>query len=175
MDYKMAPTRTRTTWLLWTMDYFPSIHWLVDRLTIHPAHLLAYLALLNSREFERSFAKFWTIDILGKSQQQQNRLLNRSANSTFFLSIISIQRLSFNLERHSTIFKLSFTCKMWLTLIVQLVNIFSYFWDIGVDILVGKEQIGKTFPDDEDFFKGKFDFQWRKNTVVKISILFCIT
>ena len=44
-------------------------------------------------------------------------------------------------------------------MIVQLVNIFSYFWDIGVDILVGKEQIGKTFPDDEDFFKGKFDFQ----------------
>ena len=43
--------------------------------------------------------------------------------------------------------------KMWGTILVLLLSTSAYFWDIGVDLLVAKEQIGRTFP--EDLFKGK--------------------
>ena len=41
---------------------------------------------------------------------------------------------------------------MWMTAFVLLLSTGAYFWDIGIDILVAKEQIGRTFNDEE--FKG---------------------
>ena len=37
---------------------------------------------------------------------------------------------------------------MWATVISSLLSIALYFWDIGVDILVGKEQLAQTFPEE---------------------------
>ena len=44
---------------------------------------------------------------------------------------------------------------MWLVAIIaQLWSICLYFWDVGLDILVGKEGFGKTFPEIQDDSKG---------------------
>ena len=46
---------------------------------------------------------------------------------------------------------------MWASLIGLLMSTGAYFFDIGVDILVGREQISKTFPDYK--FKGFYEVQ----------------
>ena len=45
---------------------------------------------------------------------------------------------------------------MWREAFHLLLRIGAYFWDIGVDIIVGRQQIEKTFP--EYKFKGKFEY-----------------
>ena len=35
---------------------------------------------------------------------------------------------------------------MWAIILTLFIGIGSYFWDIGVDVLVGRQQIEKTFP-----------------------------
>ena len=36
---------------------------------------------------------------------------------------------------------------MWLLKAKLLTHIISFFWDVGVDIMVGKEQFARTFPE----------------------------
>ena len=45
--------------------------------------------------------------------------------------------------------------EMWLMVIIaELWSICLYFWDVGLDILVGREGYGKTFPEIQDDSKG---------------------
>ena len=46
---------------------------------------------------------------------------------------------------------------MWFAAFLLLLRLGLYFWDIGVDILVGREQIEKTFPDYKFKGKSKYD------------------
>ena len=36
---------------------------------------------------------------------------------------------------------------MWPTLLMLLVSVGSYFWDIGIDVIIGRQQFEKTFPE----------------------------
>ena len=76
-----------------------------------------------------------------------------------------------NFHRPELSFKLISRFMMWGIIITSLLSIALYFWDIGVDILVGKEQIQRTFP--EELFSS-ISRRTRSTSIVKNHILIAL-